>query len=316
MGLTFSGPETKLQDKEIMDNVLSQLFSKVDYVDLYALADPNKCRDYVIVGGKSLEDIFFKMNLYPAKAKDGSLYFQKITRLQGKLPADAHAAQQQNCKELAFFFVRIFQIFGALYLSLYDSDFPKADPEDERSLGIRSRKDGPLLAADVFGKVAAKQPSSSWFGFGGELKGKYVLEGTNDVENRYLKILNKYLVPVPSTSSTYRLGDKVYVTIIDFQNSQDYYEIKLEYRFRHDVEYRMTATGKIIEKEQNSKYEILINNFDWEGRQPELRSDRTDAHETFRMNPDGSTSPHFSTLVNEMFSKIVRNSRNWLWRVR
>ena len=130
------------------------------------------------------------MNLYPAKAKDGSLYFQKITRLQGKLPADAQAAQQQNCKELAFFFVRIFQIFGALYLSLYDSEFPKTDPEDERSLGIRSRKDGPLLASNVFGKATAKPSPVSWFGFGGELKGQYVLKGKNDVENRYLKILN------------------------------------------------------------------------------------------------------------------------------
>jgi len=316
MGLGFSAPDTTLQNKEIVDNILNQMFSKVDYVDLYSLADPNKCKDYVIVGAKSLEDIFFKMNLYPAKAKDGSLYFQKTTKLQGRLPTDVHAAQQQHCKELAFFFVRIFQIFGALFLSLYDSEFPKADPEETVVAGIRTQKGGPFLAKNVFGANLGKpqqtsQSAFSWLGFGGDLGGQYTLQGSGVVQP-YIRILNKYLVPPRQGSAYYRLGDKVYVMNIRGRAIPDDYTMRVEYRFERggeggNREYRMTAT-MILEPRGNGQYEVLMNNFGWVGANPQILSNRTDAHRPIQMNMDGTTEPRFDLLVNQMFSEVVRDT--------
>jgi len=333
MGGTFSAPATPIQNKELLDNILRQMFSKADFVDLYSLADPTKCQNYVIVGAAALEDVFFKLKIYPEKKDDGTLYFQKISSLQGKLPADLKSIQEKHCRELAFFFVRVFQIFGALFLSIYDSEFPKVDPEDRTSgttNQINARR--PFLrAADVFGAAAtaaAKPKASSWFGFGGDLSsnGSFSLKygGTNRTLQAYRHFLNKYLVVPEQGSAEFRLsGTPVRIPIDSLPPDGKIPEganfnvkgVKYIFKRRNeaekrDIEYTLTATLKIKQK-SDKVYEVLLDEFKWDKEAPPTFSRRTDIHTDVDWRDDGFVTAvggitQFGTVVNNMFDEVVR----------
>jgi len=120
---TFSTPGNQ-QTKVILNTILTQLVKDIDMHDLYALADPKKCREYIVVATSALEKLFAHIRL--DKGKDGTLFFQSIRGIVEKNPNPAE--QQQRCKELAFFFIRIFQVYAAVTLSIMDSELPATDP--------------------------------------------------------------------------------------------------------------------------------------------------------------------------------------------
>lgn len=132
MGSWLSAPLP--QNKEtpaILNFILQEMFRKADLADIYSLADPERCKRYIIVGEKALDELFLKVNLYPEKGEDGKLYFQSLDGFKSSMPVALREKQTAYCKELSFFFVRIFQTFGALYLSIYDSRIPLSDPVEE-----------------------------------------------------------------------------------------------------------------------------------------------------------------------------------------
>lgn len=148
--------------------ILQQMFQRTDLADIYSLADPERSKRYIIVAADALESLFIKMQVYPNK-KDGVLFLQSIDGIIRAMPPDLRAKQREYCIELAFFFIRIFQTFGALYLSMYDSKLPLADPSE--NYGPAAAKGVPFFKPDDFlgfSKQAVPKPKS-WFGFGGEL---------------------------------------------------------------------------------------------------------------------------------------------------
>jgi len=149
---------------QVLNFILQEMFRRTDLADIYSLADPERCKRYIVVATDALESLFVKMSIRPEK-KDGTLYFQSIDGIQRSMPVDIRAKQKEYCLELAFFFIRIFQIFGALFLSMYDSRLPITDPSDD----IRAVTKGvPFLnPKDFLG--FSKPQSSSWFGAGGVL---------------------------------------------------------------------------------------------------------------------------------------------------
>ena len=345
MGGSFSAPPTPIKNKELLGSILTQMFKRADFVDLYALADPEKCKSYIIVGANALEDMFIKMKVYPTKKDDGTLYFQKISSLQGGLPLDARDIQKKHCKELAFFFVRIFQTFGALFLSMYDSEFPTADPSDEVSRSYRARDDKePLTGQRLFGEAAkpkpiptAKPSTSSWFGFGGALPGggSYVLtyDGEDrDIQAMYRDTLNKYL-HVPSGDSNYfRLGNMVRVPKGSLPSSgsigSDFRSVKgIQYVFsRENIEYTLSA-NLLIERADRytdrrddrryrddysrNEYEVILTSFKWPNESPRREPD---VRAFVRQNSDGLVTDadnrghQFDTVVNELFKKHLHST--------
>jgi hypothetical protein len=185
-GLSTGGTST-VEVKNILNTILRDMFNRTDLVDLYSLADPEQCSKYIVVGAKSLQKLFVSINLEPRLGADGQVFFQKLDGLRKANPL--RGEQDNTCKMLAFFFIRIFRIYGALALSIIDSELPSVDPFE-----AAKRKDAPKRTG-LLNPPALQgfQQKKSWLGFGGELtpsSGTYYIPDTAGV----YKILNRYLI--------------------------------------------------------------------------------------------------------------------------
>jgi hypothetical protein len=162
MGGAYSVP-TDTKTPTVLNFILREMFSRADLVDIYSLADPNRCSKYIVVAADALETLFVKIRLEPAATKEGTLYFQSIEGLaKGTSVAavDAQAKQRLYCKQIAFFFVRIFQTFAALTLTILDSELPAVDPSDTLPDEVRQQRRATFIDPKSFLSVtqaAAKQ---------------------------------------------------------------------------------------------------------------------------------------------------------------
>ena len=193
--------------KTLLNSILKNMFSRADLVDLYSLADPMRCSKYVVVGAKALDKLFLSINLEPRKGPDGKIYFQKLEGIQRANPMGAQ--QNDTCKMLSFFFIRIFRIYAALTLSILDSELPASDPTTTESRNMPQRRG--LVVINPPHLPGFKQKNTvSWFGRGGELlQGAFPVApgqpgGSGDYyldpgQAGVYAILNKYLL-MPSTN--------------------------------------------------------------------------------------------------------------------
>ena len=129
MGGFFSTPGSD-KPSEVLNFILREMFRRSDLTDIYSLADKSRCSSYVIAGADALESLFVKIRMYPDKGEEGTYLFQRVDGLKSGMPQNMKAKQREYCMELSFFFIRIFQIFGALSLSMFDSSLPLTDPKD------------------------------------------------------------------------------------------------------------------------------------------------------------------------------------------
>ena len=188
---------------EILNFILREMFRRADLVDIYSLADPNRCSRYVVAGADALESLFIKVRINPQKKeKDGTLYFQSLDGLLTGMPQELKNRRRQYCLELAFFFVRIFQIYGAIFLSIYDSKMPSAQPVDDVPPESQKGRQGIFVnPQDFYGFKAKKQEGFfSWLGFGGSLSSRS--DGSYYITSGPCQVLNYHLSrPGPSSSS-------------------------------------------------------------------------------------------------------------------
>jgi hypothetical protein len=124
---SFAGQPSEMEVKQILNKILNEMMRRADLRDMYSLADPTQCSKYIIVGAKALNKLFTEIQIDVTKGEDGRVYFQKIDKIRKM--SDFRDQQLKMCKLLAFFFVRIFRIYGALTLSIMDSEIPMADPQ-------------------------------------------------------------------------------------------------------------------------------------------------------------------------------------------
>lgn len=166
--------------------------------DMYSLADPTKCKEYIVVATTALNKVFAKIRI--DKTPDGTLLFQKIKGIQEKNPDPR--LQQQRCKELAFFFIRIFQIYAAISLSIMDSELPVSDPVE--AIDTKGRRDKRILFIKPDEGFKGFPQKRGWFsGILGQTGGR--LDQSTDgptAGNYYLdpqragpyQVLNRFLV--------------------------------------------------------------------------------------------------------------------------
>ena len=122
--------QSSMSTPAILDFIFKEMFQRSNISDLYALADPRKCSQMLILGSEALEQHFIKIKLWPRKRK-GDLYFQSLPGFKTGMSAEELAEHRQNCTELAFYFIRIFQIFAALTLTIFDTELPTSNPSDD-----------------------------------------------------------------------------------------------------------------------------------------------------------------------------------------
>lgn len=267
----------------VLNFIFQEMFRRVDLADIYSLADPQRCKRYVIVATNALESLFVKMRISPDK-KDGTLYFQSIDGILKSMPSDIRAKQREYCVELAFFFIRIFQIFGALFLSMYDSRLPLTDPSTD--VGTESPAKGVafLNPKDFLGFSNPVPASTSWFGSGGDLFAK---PGDSIIEymfkdNTPYYLLNYYLKKPSSGIS--RTGVSDFRTPMRFDTDSPFLIPQLElydnesairkakenllpritYWYERDNNsYEVTALLK-IETQTTDVYRVSLTNFESE----------------------------------------------------
>ena len=105
--------------REITNLILRYVLSRVDIIDINKMSDKTECSKYVIVLAKFLDKIFTISHIYPDRGSDGAIAFKKIDHLKSTTDRD-RTSHQHMCLTLAYFYSRIFQIYGALALTLVD----------------------------------------------------------------------------------------------------------------------------------------------------------------------------------------------------
>jgi hypothetical protein len=119
--------------KRLADDILTLMFKKTDFKDLLNLTNLQACSRYVFTTASALSSLFHSMKVYPKVGEDSTILFAPVSELAPGLirnsviesPADySKKIEERNrlCIEIAYFYIRVFQIYGALALTVMDAD--------------------------------------------------------------------------------------------------------------------------------------------------------------------------------------------------
>jgi hypothetical protein len=127
MGGTFSstgrGSITREQllrsttnSRDFTNKLFNVMLEKLTPADFLALGNPNKCSTFVFMMADSIHNLFRDLRIRPKRDRDsGIVMFQKVDTLKAQT-----AENRELCMTIAYFYIRIFQIFGALAMSILD----------------------------------------------------------------------------------------------------------------------------------------------------------------------------------------------------
>ena len=61
----LSGTPNSNEVNTMLNVILREMFQRADLVDLYSLADPDKCSKYLVVAADAMKQLFKRINLEP-----------------------------------------------------------------------------------------------------------------------------------------------------------------------------------------------------------------------------------------------------------
>lgn len=131
---TLEGKDVNITD--LLNKIFSWMLEKSDLLDYYALASPSECKLYVKSTEDALSMLFKTIQVQPEQdSKTGKIFFQKISTLKqiadgiqttdDRYRAIAEPAQKRMCTQIAYYYLRILQIYSALALSVLDVSIPE-----------------------------------------------------------------------------------------------------------------------------------------------------------------------------------------------
>lgn len=111
-----------------MDKILEYMLTQINEKDVFKMSDTASCQKFLILSAGALEKMFYELDVQPSTDKSGKLYFRKVSELTAP-PKDSVEAQQlkTNCQAIAYFFIRILQIYIALAYTVLDD--PRIMPQ-------------------------------------------------------------------------------------------------------------------------------------------------------------------------------------------
>jgi hypothetical protein len=226
--------------KKFADSILTLFFSKANLRRLLDLHKLDQCSKFVFTTAQDLQTQFQRIQISPALGKKGEILFapiqdiapgllkQNATNAESmRLYADLTHARNENCIHVAYFYVRVFQIYSALALTVIN-----ADPTRRRAgVTIQSQGQGPQRAALLGGYRQS----------GGSIPQSGPFKPLRDsIKATPLQVILGYLEPVGTfnnTRQTLRLSDKrqgvkgsLYITWEYPSPSQDA-ELNLEVKY-------------------------------------------------------------------------------------
>jgi hypothetical protein len=134
MGQTIGKPQitreqllkSTANSRDFTNRLFLLLIRNITPEDVLRLSRPQECRNYIFMMASSIQNLFESLRIRPARKGDsGVIVYQKIDDLRKKLGAES----KELCLIIAYYYIRIFQIFGALAISILD------DPSAGQVLG-------------------------------------------------------------------------------------------------------------------------------------------------------------------------------------
>jgi hypothetical protein len=186
--------------KKLADTILTLFFAKANLKRLLNLHKLDECSKFVFTTADVLQEQFQKIQISPKLGKKGEILFAPIQELAPglikqnatnaesmRLYSELTHSRNENCIHVAYFYVRIFQIYSALALTVIN-----ADPT-RRRIGIRGMSQGGLPQRSVL--------------LGGAIPkvGRYGSLLRSSIVATPLSILASFLDPVGEPSNTKQL---------------------------------------------------------------------------------------------------------------
>ena len=103
----------------IMDELLNYMVKQLSVRDLLHMSKESECKKYVLFKANSIYQYFYELRVFPTKDARGLLTFRRIEDLVNP-KGEQEKERQSLCLIVAYFYTRIFQIYGALALTLID----------------------------------------------------------------------------------------------------------------------------------------------------------------------------------------------------
>ena len=123
------------QPREFVNQLFQVMITQLTPKDILDLGNRAKCKTYVFVMADAIYKTFDAIKVQPTKdAKTGVLLYKKMDEM---VKGTGSQVMYEHCLSLAYFYVRIFQIFGALALTVID------DPSSGQVLGYLQQQQKP-----------------------------------------------------------------------------------------------------------------------------------------------------------------------------
>jgi len=105
--------------RSVMNLLLEYMLKEITVRDFMALSNPEQCKKYVLFMANNMYKQFYELQVIPTRDKKGVLAFRLAKDLTNPTK-EAEQEKQGLCLTLSYFYTRIFQIYGALALTLID----------------------------------------------------------------------------------------------------------------------------------------------------------------------------------------------------
>ena len=105
--------------RRMVDDIFTYMMQHLKVNDFMKLSNPESCQKYVLFMANNLSMFFSKLSVRPELGKDGVMAFRTAEDLQSPT-GPAKQEKESLCLVLAYFYTRIFQMYGAMALTLLD----------------------------------------------------------------------------------------------------------------------------------------------------------------------------------------------------
>jgi hypothetical protein len=133
----ISSGETVLAEtkdiREMSDALFTFMFKSWSLKEVWDIA--NKPEDYVIALSELIENQFDVIGYTTQRNQVGEIYFKKKDKLAPTGPGSpGYEKHKQNARTIAFYFIRLFQIMGALLMVIKDTQIPVFDERSQTNV--------------------------------------------------------------------------------------------------------------------------------------------------------------------------------------
>ena len=113
---------TDVKDTDAMMNLIFRYMMKqININDFMKLSEPSTCKEYVISLAAHMSSQFHHLQITPYREKKSDvLLFKKYSELDPSKKSETHSEEEKKslCLLLSYYYTRIFQIYGALAITL------------------------------------------------------------------------------------------------------------------------------------------------------------------------------------------------------